>query len=295
MVDTTVRVDSCAEAEMAKLLENTFRHVNIALVNELAVFAHGLGVDIWRVIDAASTKPFGFMRFTPGPGVGGHCLPVDPSYLAWRIEEQLGSPFKFVSLANEVNQSMPEYVVGRARTLLALADKELRGSRVLLLGLSFKKGTSDCRESPSMKIAALLMGEGAHVSAADPYVSAVNLGAVDFDLVQFNSISLTNTDLVLLLVDHPEFVPSLIAMHAPLVLDTKGCLRGARACAARRSAARCCERRRGGAHLVRPRRVGRPGDARPRRHRARALHGAPLRPAAAPERGRGRRRGRGPR
>jgi len=228
IVDTTVRVDTCAEAEMAKLLENTFRHVNIALVNELAVFAQGLGVDIWRVIDAASTKPFGFMRFTPGPGVGGHCLPVDPSYLAWRIEEQLGIPFKFVSLANEVNASMPPYVVARAGTLLATQGKTLRGSRVLLLGLAFKKSTSDCRESPSMAVAELLASAGAEVRACDPYVSDVNLGEVNFDLVSFDAASLEDSDLVLLLVDHPEFSPSLIAHHAPLVLDTKGTLRGVR-------------------------------------------------------------------
>ena len=227
IVDTTVRLETCAEAEMAKLLENTFRHVNIALINELAVFAHQLGVDIWRVVDAASTKPFGFMRFTPGPGVGGHCLPVDPSYLAWRIEQQTGAPFKFVALANEVNSSMPAYVVERSRQLLALHGKELPGARVLLLGLSFKKGTSDCRESPSMHVAEMLLAEGAAVRAADPYVAPLNLGDVDFELVSFTVAEVAAADLVLLLVDHPEFVPGLIANHARLVLDTKGSLRGA--------------------------------------------------------------------
>ena len=128
---------------MTKLLENTFRHVNIALVNEMAMFARELGVDIWRVIDAASTKPFGFMKFTPGPGVGGHCLPVDPSYLSWRVEQHLGREFRFVELANEINEGMPQHVFERIASLLNQVRKPLNGSRVLLLGLAYKAGTSD--------------------------------------------------------------------------------------------------------------------------------------------------------
>lgn len=226
LVETTVRLEDCAQAEMAKLLENTFRHVNIALVNELAVFAKLLGVDIWKVIDAASTKPFGFMRFTPGPGVGGHCLPVDPSYLAWRIEDRLGEPFRFVNLANEVNSAMPAYTVSRARGLLAAQGRSLRGAQVLLLGLSFKRATSDCRESPSMVVAELLVNEGADVVAIDPYVSPLHLGDVGVRLVPLDDEAMRRADIVLLLVDHPEFTPALIAEHAPLVLDTKGVLRG---------------------------------------------------------------------
>lgn len=225
LVTTTVRVGGCAEAEMTKLLENTFRHVNIALVNELAVFADRLGVDIWSVIDAASTKPFGFMRFTPGPGVGGHCLPVDPSYLAWRIEAETGSPFRFVELANRVNESMPAHVVERAQRLLGPAP--LDGADVLLLGLSFKRGTSDCRESPSVDVARLLLDTGARVTAVDPYVSPLNLPRdLPIALVPLGADRLRAADLVILLVDHPEFEPQLLAENSRLLLDTKGVLRG---------------------------------------------------------------------
>ena len=135
-----------------KLLENTFRHVNIALVNELAMFARDLGVDIWSAIDAAATKPFGFMRFTPGPGVGGHCLPIDPSYLAWRVERRLGTRFRFVELANDVNEHMPDYVVQRVVAMLNGEARAVSGSRILVLGLAYKPGTSDWRESPAMTI-----------------------------------------------------------------------------------------------------------------------------------------------
>lgn len=223
LVNSTVRVNTCAEAEMTKLLENTFRHVNIALVNELAVFADQLGVDIWRVVDAASTKPFGFMRFTPGPGVGGHCLPVDPSYLAWRIESETGSTFRFVELANHVNDAMPGYVVERSRRLLA--PRTLSGCEVLLLGLAFKRATSDCRESPSMDVAQLLISEGARVRAVDPYVAAVNVGSSSIELVALDPSVLASADLVLVLVDHPEFDPQFIAEHSRLILDTKGLMR----------------------------------------------------------------------
>src|SRR5205085_146751 len=150
LVDKIVPVASTGEAELTKLLENTFRHVNIALVNELAMFARDLGVDIWAAIDAAATKPYGFMRFTPGPGVGGHCLPIDPSYLAWRVELQLGHRFRFVELANDVNNGMPEYVVHRVQALLNEHGRAVKGARVLLLGLAYKAGTSDWRESPAM-------------------------------------------------------------------------------------------------------------------------------------------------
>jgi nucleotide sugar dehydrogenase len=166
------------------------------------------------------------MRFTPGPGVGGHCLPVDPSYLAWRIEERLGEPFRFVNLANEVNSAMPAYTVARARDLLAAHGRSLRGAQVLLLGLSFKRATSDCRESPSMVVAELLRGEGAEVLAIDPYVSPSQLREVGVRLVALDGEAMRRADIVLLLVDHPEFTPALIAEHAPLVLDTKGVLRG---------------------------------------------------------------------
>src|ERR1700683_3774828 len=150
LVDEVVPVASTAEAELVKLLENTFRHVNIALVNELADFARELDVDIWSAIDAATTKPFGFMPFRPGPGVSGHCLPIDPSYLSWRVHDRLGRAFRFVELANDINDHMPDYVVARLTKLLNGVGRPVRDSRVLLLGVSYKAGTSDWRESPSL-------------------------------------------------------------------------------------------------------------------------------------------------
>ena len=225
IVDTTVSVGSAGEAELVKLLENTFRHVNIALVNELAMFARDLGVDIWRAIDAASTKPFGYMRFTPGPGVGGHCLPIDPSYLAWRVKQHLGHTFRFVELANDVNEHMPDYVHQRVTALLNDERKSVNGSSILLLGLAYKRGTSDWRESPSVAVAERLAAGGARVAFCDPYIAEVNTADLSFPLVQFGASALSDVDLVIVLVDHQEFEPALIASSSKLVFDTKNLLR----------------------------------------------------------------------
>jgi nucleotide sugar dehydrogenase len=225
LVDQTVSVGSCEEAELVKLLENTFRHVNIALVNELAMFARELGVDVWRAIDAASTKPFGFMRFTPGPGVGGHCLPIDPSYLAWRVKQHLGHTFRFVELANDVNEHMPDYVHDRVTALLNKQRKAVNGSHIVLLGLAYKKGTSDWRESPSIRVADRLVASGANVRFCDPYIAAVNTGDLELPLVPFDCAELSAADVVVILVDHPEFDPTMIASHAALVFDTRNVMR----------------------------------------------------------------------
>lgn len=225
IVDRTVPVHTCEEAETVKLLENTFRHVNIALVNELAVFAHQLGIDIWNVIDAATTKPFGYMRFTPGPGVGGHCLPVDPSYLSWRVRQHLGRPFRFVELANEVNEHMPDHVLERLVRLLNDAGKSMRGSTVLLLGLAYKAGTSDWRESPTVPLAAKLAEWGAEVRLCDPHVVPDSASRLGYPLVEFSDDQLADADVVVLMVDHPEFDASRIAKHASLVFDAKGAMR----------------------------------------------------------------------
>jgi nucleotide sugar dehydrogenase len=225
LVDTTVPVGSPAEAELVKLLENTFRHVNIALVNELAVFAHELGVDIWRAIDAASTKPFGYMRFRPGPGVGGHCLPIDPGYLAWSVKQHLGRTFRFVELANDVNEHMPDYVHTRVTALLNSRRRSVNGTKVLLLGLAYKKNTSDCRESPSVDVARRLAASGAEITFCDPHVPDVNVVGLDHPLVDFAPDALAAADLVIVLVDHDDFDPAVIAAHAPLVLDTRDLLR----------------------------------------------------------------------
>jgi len=226
LVDETVPVGSCEEAELVKLLENTFRHVNIALVNELAMFARDLGVDIWRSIDAASTKPFGYMRFTPGPGVGGHCLPIDPSYLAWRVKQHLGHTFRFVELANDVNEHMPDYVHDRITAMLNADRKSVNGSKIILLGLAYKKSTSDWRESPSVHVAERLAASGADIVFCDPYIPDVNTVDLQFPLVPYETDVLASADLVVVLVDHPEFEPASIAEHAELVLDTKNIMRG---------------------------------------------------------------------
>jgi UDP-N-acetyl-D-glucosamine dehydrogenase len=225
LVDTVVPVASTAEAELVKLLENTFRHVNIALVNELAMFADSLGIDIWSAIDAASSKPFGYMRFTPGPGVGGHCLPIDPSYLSWRVKRRLGQTFRFVELANDVNEHMPEYVVTRAMALLNRHRRALNGSRVLVLGLSYKAGTSDWRESPSISVVERLLALGADVRACEPYLPEVGGPALPTPVVECTKDEVAAADLVVLLVDHPDFPLDDLAEHARLLLDTKGVMR----------------------------------------------------------------------
>lgn len=225
LVERTVPVGSPAEAELVKLLENTFRHVNIALVNELAMFARELGVDVWRAIDAAATKPFGYMKFTPGPGVGGHCLPIDPSYLAWRVKQHLGHTFRFVELANDINEHMPDYVHTRVTAILNEQRRALNGSKILLLGLAYKRATSDWRESPSVHVAERLAESGAEVSFCDPYIADVNAADVSFPLVEWSPETLAAADVVVVLVDHPEFDPKVIAEHARCVFDTKNLLR----------------------------------------------------------------------
>ena len=226
LVNQTVPVANCAEAELVKLLENTFRHVNIALINELAKFARGLDVDIWRAIDAAATKPFGFMRFTPGPGVGGHCLPIDPSYLAWRVREHLGQSFRFVELANDINDNMPEYVHQRIAELLGRRGQAVDGASILLLGFAYKASTSDWRESPSVKVAKILRRAGAEISICDPHIEAQQAGKFTEVLVELSERALASADLVVILVDHPEFVPEVVAAHSPLIFDTKNHLAG---------------------------------------------------------------------
>ena len=220
IVDVTVPVSTPKEAELTKLLENTFRHVNIALVNELAMFAHDLGIDVWEAIDAASTKPFGYLRFTPGPGVGGHCLPVDPSYLSWQVKRRLGQSFRFVELANDVNEHMPDYVVRRLFSALNDQGKPIRNSRILLLGISFKANVGDWRESPSHRVAHLLADLGAELVAADPHV-APDRFPTGVTPVEATAQEIAAADAVVLLVDHAAFDPDEIVAHARYVLDTK--------------------------------------------------------------------------
>ncbi|MDQ1675004.1 MAG: UDP-N-acetyl-D-glucosamine dehydrogenase [Actinomycetota bacterium] len=220
LVDRVVPVPSPREAELTKLLENTFRHVNIALVNELAIFAQQLNIDIWAAIDAAETKPFGFMAFRPGPGVGGHCLPIDPSYLSWEIRRTLGHNFRFVELANDINDHMPDYVTKRLMMALNERGRALNGSNVLVLGLAYKRNTGDARESPSTEVVTQLLTLGANVSAVDPHIALPTLDP-RISLVPLSEQALADADAVVLLTDHDDFDYDLIADKARYVLDTR--------------------------------------------------------------------------
>jgi nucleotide sugar dehydrogenase len=225
LIDTTVPVSSPKEAELTKLLENTFRHVNIALVNELAIFAHQLGVNVWESIDAAATKPFGFMKFTPGPGVGGHCLPVDPSYLSWQVRRKLGQNFRFVELANDINDHMPDYVVQRLMHVLNRDGRALKGSRIVLVGLAYKRNSSDIRESPALRLIELLAEYGADLVAVDDHVedyrwpAGVEKAGLDTALVD-------SADAIILITDHDDLDLSLLERSAKPVLDTRNRLSG---------------------------------------------------------------------
>jgi len=225
IVNRTIPVSSPKTAELTKLLENTFRHVNIALVNELAIFAAQLGIDTWEAIDAASTKPFGFMRFQPGPGVGGHCLPIDPSYLSWQVKRALGHQFRFVELANDVNDHMPEHVVRRLSTGLNARRMAVNGTRVLLLGLAYKKNTGDVRESPALVVADSLRNLGADVRAVEPFVEPHRLPA-GVVLVDLNRQELEQADAVVVLTDHDSFDYHLVERAGRYVFDTRNRCRG---------------------------------------------------------------------
>lgn len=225
LVDRTVPVSSPREAEMAKLLENTFRHVNIALVNELAVFANDLGVNVWEAIDAAATKPFGFMKFTPGPGVGGHCLPIDPSYLSWKVRTDLGRNFRFVELANDINEHMPDYVLQRASAILNDVSKPIRGSRVTLVGIAYKKDSGDIRESPSLRVIELLQQFGAEITAVDPHVEGHRwpAGVVQSDLTPE---LIAATDLAIIITDHSDIDLTPLLESDTQVFDTRNSVTG---------------------------------------------------------------------
>jgi UDP-N-acetyl-D-glucosamine dehydrogenase len=220
LVDRTVPVGSTGVAELTKLLENTFRHVNIALVNELAMFAADLGIDVWDAIDAASTKPFGYLRFTPGPGVGGHCLPIDPSYLSWRVRRRLGHSFRFVELANDVNEHMPEYVAQRLIAALNREHRAINGTRILLLGLSYKRNTGDARESPGVVLVQRLLALGADVHIVDPYVADTYIDART-TRVDLTEAEVSAADAVVVVTDHDAFDYDFVAAHARFILDTR--------------------------------------------------------------------------
>jgi UDP-N-acetyl-D-glucosamine dehydrogenase len=247
LVDDVVRTSSPREAEMAKLIENTFRQVNIALVNELAMIAPSIGVDIWEALEAAATKPFGYMPFWPGPGVGGHCIAIDPSYLSWKVEQSLGFGIGFVEHARAVNNRMPEHVVGRIGDVLNGVGQALRGSRLVVLGLTYKGGVNDVRESPALAVLQRLVAAGADCAYHDPFVPSAAIagrrqgdfvkvapGVLSEDLPRLASVSLTTdllagADCVLILTAHPGIDYDAVVDAAPLVFDAVGVTRHRRA------------------------------------------------------------------
>jgi UDP-N-acetyl-D-glucosamine dehydrogenase len=223
--DHVVRAGSAREAEMAKLLENTYRHVNIALVNEMAVFCHELGVDLRDAIRCAATKPFGFQAFYPGPGVGGHCIPIDPNYLSYKVRT-LGYPFRFVELAQEMNARMPTYVADRAAELLNRNARPLNGARVLLLGVTYKKDVADQRESPAGMLGRKLLARGAALAYHDPYVPQWRVDGAPIRKAEDLDAEVAGADLVILLQDHTAYDLDRISYTARLVLDTRGRIAG---------------------------------------------------------------------
>jgi UDP-N-acetyl-D-glucosamine dehydrogenase len=225
LCDQVVPARSAREAEMAKLLENTYRHVNIGLVNEMAVFCHELGIDLWDAIRCAATKPFGFHPFYPGPGVGGHCIPIDPNYLGYKVRT-LGYPFRFVELAQEINSRMPAYVVDRAAELLNGDSKSLKGAQVLLLGVTYKRDVADQRESPAKVIARKFQSRGVNLAYHDPYVASWSVGGKPVRRVPDLDAEIAAADLVILLQDHAEYDLDLISRSARRLLDTRGRVAG---------------------------------------------------------------------
>jgi UDP-N-acetyl-D-glucosamine dehydrogenase len=224
-VETVVPVSAPIAAEMAKLLENTFRHINIALVNELAILCRDMQVNIWEVIDAAATKPFGFMPFYPGPGVGGHCIPVDPMYLSWRVR-QFGGAAKFVDLARDVNAAMPLYCVTRVQELLNDRRLALNGARVLVLGVAYKPDVSDLRESPALSFIEGLRRKGAVVAIHDSHVGDVHVAGEVLLSEPLTAEQLSTADCVVVLTPHTDIDYDLVFDHAPLIFDTRNVYAG---------------------------------------------------------------------
>ena len=225
VVSRVVPVSSSRVAEMVKLLENTFRAVNIGLVNELALMCHDLGLDVWEVIDAAATKPFGFMPFYPGPGLGGHCIPIDPFYLSWKARQN-GFESRFIELAGHVNAHMPRFVVQRAVDALNSVSKAVRGSRIHLFGMAYKPDVGDARESPAIDVAVLLRQRGASVGYSDPHVPSVTDHGLDLQAVPAEQALAAPPDLAIITTNHAAFDYPAIVARSPLVLDTRNALKG---------------------------------------------------------------------
>ncbi|MGZ8582960.1 MAG: nucleotide sugar dehydrogenase [Actinomycetota bacterium] len=221
-IHTVVTTSTPREAEMAKLIENTYRQVNIALVNELAVLARDLGVDIWESLHAAATKPFGYQPFWPGPGVGGHCISIDPTYLSWRAGQQLGYRVEFIEHANEVNNRMPDYVVSRVAEALNDAGKPIKGSKVLGVGVAFKPGIDDLRESPSLMVLERLARRGAHVEYHDTFVPRCEIDGNERQSLPLDAETVGDHDIVVLLTPHDDVDVHALVNTAAMVFDTRG-------------------------------------------------------------------------
>ncbi len=230
-IESVITAKGAQEAELAKLIENTYRHINIALVNELAEFCNLLEIDLWNAIDCAASKPFGFQAFYPGPGVGGHCIPIDPNYLSHHIKKVLGRPFRFVELAQEINSGMPTYVYSRVQDILNTQQKAVNGSKVLLIGVTYKPNIADQRESPVIPLAQLLLKNGADISYYDPLVEVWNVQGHEFETPSISlesSKSLQNAcamaDVVVVLQPHEAIDLEVVVANAQTILDTRGVL-----------------------------------------------------------------------
>src|SRR5215207_4598194 len=224
MIEKVVTVSSARAAELAKLIENTFRHVNIALVNEMAMVCHELGIDVWEVIEAAGSKPFGFMAFTPGPGVGGHCIPLDPAYLAWQVRRDVGHQFRILEQAQDINAQMPGWVARRIGEALNEHAKALKGARVLVLGVAYKPDVGDVRESPSLRVMAALARRGAKLSFHDPFVDAIDLDGRRLQRTALTPRAVAGADLVALLTPHSSYDLEWLGKTAALLFDARNAM-----------------------------------------------------------------------
>jgi UDP-N-acetyl-D-glucosamine dehydrogenase len=222
-LETIVPVSTCEVAEMAKLLENTFRMINIGLVNELAIMCDRLKVDVWEVIDAAATKPFGFMKFTPGPGLGGHCIPIDPLYLSWKLRS-LNYNARFIELASEINTNMPRYTLSKIQDALNIQQKAVNGSRVLILGAAYKPDIDDLRESPALDVIHLLQEKGADVAYHDPYIPHLDHDNIRLDSVSDLMAEVAAADCVAIITNHSDYDYPAILAAAQMVVDTRNAL-----------------------------------------------------------------------
>lgn len=225
IVETIIPVSSPKVAEMVKLLENTFRNVNIALANEIAIMSERLGIDVWEVIDAAKTKPFGFMSFYPGPGLGGHCIPIDPLYLSW-VAKKNGFELRFIALADQINSAMPEFVVEKITDALNDAEKSVKGSNIHIIGVAYKKDVDDLRESPALEIMNILRSKGAKITYTDPYIAEINYHELNAKSKPLSKELLSKTDCTVIVTDHSNFDYNLLVSHSKLIVDTRNALKG---------------------------------------------------------------------